>query len=120
MGVIILDRWVFSAHCSTKNRLVTMLQPFYSFQCFFYCFIETDNTDVSVNVTKPEETTTKGMEKHMDSIKSVIQDTMKTVHENIDNVQSNVDKVHTDVRSLELIKITSCDITRGEYNIPIR
>ena len=47
---------------------------------------ETDNTDVSVNVTKPEETTTKVMEKRMDSIKSVIQDTMKTVHENIDKV----------------------------------
>jgi hypothetical protein len=52
--------------------------------------IETDNTDASVNVTKPEETTTKVMEKHMDNIKSVIQDTMKTVHENIDKVQSNV------------------------------
>ena len=63
--------------------------------------IETDNTDASVNVTKTEETTTKVMEKHMDSIKSVIQDTMKTVHENIDKVQSNVDKVHTDVRRLE-------------------
>jgi phage-related protein len=37
----------------------------------------------------------------MDSIKSVIQDTMKYVHENIDKVQSNVDKVQTDVRSLE-------------------
>ena len=65
---------------------------------------ETDNTDVSVNVTKPEETTTKVMEKRMDSIKSVIQDTMKTVHENIDKVQSNVDKVHTDVRSLEQMR----------------
>ena len=63
--------------------------------------IETDNTDASVNVTKSEETTTKVMEKHMNSIKSVIQDTMKTVHENIDKVQSNVDKVHTDVRRLE-------------------
>jgi hypothetical protein len=30
--------------------------------------IETDNTDASVNETKPEETTTKVMEKHMDSI----------------------------------------------------
>ena len=63
--------------------------------------IKTDNTDVSVNVTKPEETTTKVMEKHMDSIKSVIQDTMKTIHENINTVQSNVNKVQTDVRSLE-------------------
>ena len=63
--------------------------------------IETDNTNGSINVTKPEETTTKVMEKHMDSIKSVIQDTRKTVHENIDKVQSNVEKVQTDVRSLE-------------------
>jgi hypothetical protein len=63
--------------------------------------IKTDNTDVSINVTKPEEMTTKVIEKHMDSIKSVIQDTMKYVHENIDKVQSNVDKVQTDVRSLE-------------------
>ena len=63
--------------------------------------IENDNTDVSINVTKPEETTTKVIEKHMDSIKSVIQDTMQTIHENIDKVQSNVDNVHTDVRSLE-------------------
>jgi esterase/lipase len=59
--------------------------------------IKTDNTDVSVNVTKPEETTTKVIEKDMDSIKSVIQDTMQTIHENIDKVQSNVDNVHTDV-----------------------
>jgi hypothetical protein len=29
----------------------------------------------------------------MDSIKSVIQDTMQTIHENIDKVQSNVDNV---------------------------
>jgi hypothetical protein len=63
--------------------------------------IKSDNTDVSINVTKPEETTTKVIEKHMESIKSVIQDTMKYVHENIDKVQSNVDKVQTDVRSLE-------------------
>ena len=34
-------------------------------------------------------------------MKSVIQDTMKIVHENIDKVQSNVDKVHTDMRRLE-------------------
>ena len=61
---------------------------------------ETDNTDVSVNVTKPEETTTKVIEKHMDSIRPVIQDTMKNIHENIDKIQSNVDKVQTDVRSL--------------------
>jgi hypothetical protein len=63
--------------------------------------IKTDNTDVSINVTKPEETTTKVMEKHKDNIKPVIQDTMKTIHENIDKVQSNVEKVQTDVRSLE-------------------
>jgi septation ring formation regulator EzrA len=63
--------------------------------------IPTLKIDASVNETKPEQTTTKVMEKHMDSIQSVIQDTMKTVHENIDKVQSNVDKVHTDVRRLE-------------------
>jgi gas vesicle protein len=63
--------------------------------------IENDNTNVSINVTKPEETTTKVIEKHKDSIKAVIQDTMKTIHENIDKVQSNVEKVQTDVRSLE-------------------
>ena len=62
--------------------------------------IKTDNTDVSVNVTKSEETITNVIEKHMDSIKSVVQDNMKNIHENIDKVQSNVDKVQTDVRSL--------------------
>ena len=65
------------------------------------CWVMTDNTDVSINVTKPEETTTKVIEKHKDSIKPVIQDTMKTIHENIDKVQSNVERVQTDVRSLE-------------------
>ena len=63
--------------------------------------IENDNTNVSINVTKLEETTTKVIEKHKDSLKPVIQDTMKTIHENIDKVQSNVEKVQTDVRSLE-------------------
>jgi hypothetical protein len=55
-----------------------------------YTAIPTLKIITVVNVTKPEETTTKVIEKDMDSIKSVIQDTMQTIHENIDKVQSNV------------------------------
>ena len=41
------------------------------------------------------------MENNIDSLKTVIQDTMKTVNHNIDKVQTNVDKVQSDMKNLE-------------------
>ena len=64
--------------------------------------IEVDNTDVSVQVTKVADVAPNNvMEKHIDSLKNVIQDTMKTFNHNIDKVQTNVEKVQTDMKNLE-------------------